>query len=875
MTSTASSSLIDEQSTIPIARIDAQEEMYIQPLREYLETNGCKVLVNQPEQIGVAYAIASGDLFFVKDIFSKPEQQGVKRLGIVFNSSLSDAQKIANQHTKIVVVDPVHLLPNDVIEIFSFFFAERSIIVDKRRTVHEPVGAFAPTPVISPQQSTEQTVNDYDIKDQLQTQSSKSIDKHSLVEKNDATRVSSIITDVFGEQKPQGEVKKQKTVHYRKKVKKSLGLFLAFIFLIFIFPCIWYATSVSIVVASFAAEVSRLKYSDITGAKRFDAIGTYWLYQGRLSFGLVSFPLRIVNLTNTVRGQERLLSFLSDTSSALSETIAVSSTTKDTVRQLLMSQQTEGVTQPASSLETIRISVETIMESMGLAEAELATLIRDKTFPFFIPFVLDPAKKGETMLVSLRAILIYIDNLITLYPQIAGFREPKTYLVLLQNSNELRTTGGFIGSVGLAKFDSGMLSDFTIQDVYAVDGQLKGHVDPPVPLRELLAQEHWYLRDSNWDPDFKESGERAAWFYEKETGVTVDGVIAINVPVVVELLKATGPILLPDYNDRISADNFFGKSLYYTQNNSFAGSTQKSDFLGTLSRAIVTNITSDTHNNPLTIFRAIASGLASRDILFTFTDPDIQQLVEHFGWAGRVFTGNGCVNGITQSCIFDPFGVFEENVSVSKVNYFIKRTTKRDVVISQDGNISETFTLNFRNTDSVQASGSAFGVGGTYTSYVRFFMMPDVEVGSVTLDGTSIPSRNPKVKIHPPIPYIETATISANVKGIGVAVSIPPGENHFITIVMNHVAPIQFNHGIGVFDLLYYKHPGVSDEVNQTSIHFPIQWKVENVRGAGDSVAAFLSPGGGVVDSFIAKEGQLEYNSTVLQDQQIHLTITQ
>ena len=67
--------------------------------------------------------------------------------------------------------------------------------------------------------------------------------------------------------------------------------------------------------------------------------------------------------------------------------------------------------------------------------------------------------------------------------------------------------------------------------MYALDGQLKGHVDPPAPMRDLLGQEHWYLRDSNWDPDFKESAARAAWFYEKEGGVPVDGVIAINVPV--------------------------------------------------------------------------------------------------------------------------------------------------------------------------------------------------------------------------------------------------------------------------------------------------------------------------------------------------------
>ena len=49
------------------------------------------------------------------------------------------------------------------------------------------------------------------------------------------------------------------------------------------------------------------------------------------------------------------------------------------------------------------------------------------------------------------------------------------------------------------------------------------------------------------------------------------------------------------YNNRIklTEENFFGKSLYYTQTNFFPGSTQKKDFLGSLSRAIITKITSD------------------------------------------------------------------------------------------------------------------------------------------------------------------------------------------------------------------------------------------------------------------------------------------
>jgi len=74
---------------------------------------------------------------------------------------------------------------------------------------------------------------------------------------------------------------------------------------------------------------------------------------------------------------------------------------------------------------------------------------------------------------------------------------------------ELRPTGGFIGSFGLLNFENGKLGNLNVNDIYAIDGQLKGHVAPPDELLHFLGQPNWYMRDSNWSPDFPISAERA------------------------------------------------------------------------------------------------------------------------------------------------------------------------------------------------------------------------------------------------------------------------------------------------------------------------------------------------------------------------------
>jgi hypothetical protein len=839
------STLIDETSARSVVRIDAQEEEYVTPIREYLEANGCEVCVNQATGQPPAYHIASGDVDFVKSIFSTHRNTAAPKLGIIFNSSVSGAQKAVGDVCKIVVVDPVHITSADVIEIFSFFFAGNTTTLDKRRNRHEPV----PT----------------DMSDEEHVPGAGPTPPVAVAEKpgedvpspGDRERIGTIISDVFGEE--QQMMQDVKTIkHRRRKVKKSFWMTLAFFLFVCVFPVAWYASSVGISSASFALAAKQLKQNNTTQAGQCTALGNYWLHQAKFSFGILAFPFRVAGVDSAVRGQERLVSFLSDVSSALSDTSVIVKSGKDIATLLLTSGTSNTTGSSASAVDKLRISVVSVSGTLGLAEAQLSTLLRDKTFPFQIPPVAALGEQTRATLMTLRGTLGYVDELLTLYPNIAGFKEPKTYLVLLQNSNELRPTGGFIGSVAVVKFEDGTMSDFNIQDVYALDGQLKGHVDPPVPIRELLGQEHWYLRDSNWDPDFKESAARAAWFYEKESGNTVDGVIAINVPVVVDLLSATGPILLSDYNDRISAENFFGKSLYYTQNDFFPGSTQKSDFLGTLARTLVTKLTSDTSVNSLAVFRAITAGLMRKDILFQFTDTNLQQLVEHYGWGGRVPADAGCDGVEKEFCTFDPFISIEANLSVSKVNYFVKRSGVREITIAPDGGLTESWSLTIRNTSNATEHQTQ-GVGGTYLPYIRFFMPPGVQVHDVTLDGQPIHSRDPKLKGIPAIPYVENTIVTSDLMGLGVAIEVPAGTQRTLRVTVSRITPLPFGRGGSVLDLLYYKHPGISDEGMDTIIRYPIYWTVtpENTN-----------------QTFLAKEGQLEYNSTILQDQIIRLRFT-
>ena len=369
-------------------------------------------------------------------------------------------------------------------------------------------------------------------------------------------------------------------------------------------------------------------------------------------------------------------------------------------------------------------------------------------------------------------------------------------------------------------------------------------------MRELLSQEHWYLRDSNWDPDFSVSAARAAWFYQKETGSSVDGVFAINTPFIVDVLKATGPIDLPDYNDRITADNFYGKSLYYTQNDFFPGSTQKKDFLGTLTRALITKVTASQTTNMTALFRAMAHALAGHDLLMMFGSADLQSVAAHFDWADVVPSTTGCIGVEVGTCRFDPLITVEANMGVNKANYFVTRTIDRTITIHTDESLSEMETITMKN-----ASGQENGL--PYQVYVRFLLPPDVSVDGVVFDGIPVSAR--KDTTTPVVlPYLERTDNTSFWYTIGVGVNIPAGTEKQLTISYSRGEAVRFGSTGAVVDLFVQKQAGVSGTPVHTIVQYPAAWMV-GVEEQGD---------------FIAKADQLEYNTILDRDSLTRIRFT-
>lgn len=388
--------------------------------------------------------------------------------------------------------------------------------------------------------------------------------------------------------------------------------------------------------------------------------------------------------------------------------------------------------------------------------------------------------------------------LFTLLPvleSVLGYDTPKNYLLLFQNASELRPTGGFIGSVALLQIKNGKMSELNIQDVYDLDGQLKGHIEPPYIVRRYL-QPHLYLRDSNFSPDFTEAASTAALLYNIESGKKIDGVIAVDTEVLKKILTITGPISLPGAG-KVDSDNVVGLLSSSIQDNFFPGSTGKKDTLKTLLNKITVVLDTD-KKKQLALIRALPALLAQKDILFSFANNSTQKAFIGAGYAGSLSDLR-----IAPHILPDFLSINEANIGVNKANQFITRSVTYSAFLKPTLLDSDAL-VEYTNTGDED-----------YKAYVRLITPKDSKLLTISVDGVEqkiVPAIvNPQVfeakNFKPPQGLEVDQGVLGDHVAWGFIVNVPKNETSRIRVLYENVKIVPTETDF-TYSLLYVKQPG-------------------------------------------------------------------
>lgn len=313
----------------------------------------------------------------------------------------------------------------------------------------------------------------------------------------------------------------------------------------------------------------------------------------------------------------------------------------------------------------------------------------------------------------------------------------KTYFVLFQNNFELRPSGGFIGSYGRLKFSDGGMSDFTVQDIYVPDGQIGGHVEPPWPIQQAFEQGWWRLRDSNWHTNYPTAAKQITWFFKKGGEEEADGIMALNLLVIEDVLKIFEPIKLADYDVEITPENLYQYAQTEAEEEFFPGSTQKKDFLSSLTKNLIFKIENINNEQLLQLIKVIKNNLDEKQILININNSQLQEITRDLNWDGAV------VRNIkdTDNQISDYLYIIDTNLGANKANCCVERKANQEIEIDQEGFLTERLEITYINKSPKERPMPPLFYGGVYENFLRVILPIETENIEIKVDNKAFKDR--------------------------------------------------------------------------------------------------------------------------------------
>lgn len=411
----------------------------------------------------------------------------------------------------------------------------------------------------------------------------------------------------------------------------------------------------------------------------------------------------------------------------------------------------------------------------------------------------------------------------------------KSFLVVLQNNNELRATGGFIGTIAQGKISDGVINNLDIRSVYDLDGQILEWIKPPSPLQAVNSR--MFLRDSNWFVSFPETAERLSVMYEKSGGETPDLIMALTPELFLDFLKLTGPIELPTYNVVITADNFIEQTQTTTSISYDKNLNQPKQLLADLYPALMQRLGELTKNDPLLFVSVLQQNLSNKNILLYSRNSSLQSRFEQYNWAGKVLDTEG-----------DYLQINSSNLSGSKTDRDLNRSAILSTVIEEDGSVVNQLTYTVNNPLPAME-------GLTNKSWVRI-IVPD---SSKLLGSSGFDSFTPE-NLPTDTPYSQSPAISAweselkfdqpNQVYIGREagkqyfanwLEVPGGETK--TISVTYQLPKKLSGKISNYRLLWQKQSGMLSFPVEQRFKFVSRtpkWSNFELRSSNDSSYQWL-----------------------------------
>jgi len=251
-------------------------------------------------------------------------------------------------------------------------------------------------------------------------------------------------------------------------------------------------------------------------------------------------------------------------------------------------------------------------------------------------------------------------------PTLLGAHHAKTYLLVFQNPDEARGTGGLIGAYGILRARHGKLRVVHLGS----NTDLQPFDAPVIDLGDEFRQRYngfgatriW--EQANASPHFPYAARIWLAMWQQQTGQRLDGVIATDPVAMADLLTATGPATLPD-GQQITSANAVRATLHDAYRDYHTNAAQNAYFQR-VAHAVVHQVFAG-HADPATLVTRLDQAAGEHRLLVYSTDARVETELSDTALGGVLPNRPG------------PFAeLVVDNIAGSKLDYYLDRSLTYD-----------------------------------------------------------------------------------------------------------------------------------------------------------------------------------------------------
>ncbi|MDO5561335.1 MAG: DUF4012 domain-containing protein [bacterium] len=301
-----------------------------------------------------------------------------------------------------------------------------------------------------------------------------------------------------------------------------------------------------------------------------------------------------------------------------------------------------------------------------------------------------------------------------------------TSLILLQNTDEKRATGGFLGSIAVVRHHGWQIDNWQIYDIYESDGQIQEFLPAPPAAAQYLSdgKNELHLPDSNWERDFPTSSRKIVELFMRAGRPRPDFVISLNLPVIEKLIDKIGGL---HFNSEattsaqlLTSENFAAQARAQRAD-FFPGDTQKTDFLRPTAAALLSQAEQFSLKKKITFLRFFAEEAQNHQLYSFSFNQHWQKLFQLLGISGETQLSKNC-----QQIYW-----VESNVGVNKSNRLVERFINLEKMPTQlKINVSWQ-----NNNPNILSPDSSWRARRHYANYQRLLLPLTVNLETIEVDG--------------------------------------------------------------------------------------------------------------------------------------------